>query len=103
MRHVETMGHRVDSDLYILASSHHHTKPICFADISGHSSILKTSPLFKFFEQLRGRKKDFLSLLYFLVVLKKIYMPKRYFGVADSSPLYTDMQMTPPLWQKAKN
>ena len=80
MGRVETMGRRVDSDLDILASSHHHTWPIGFADISGLSSILKTSPLFKFFEQLRGRQKDFLSLLCFLVVLGKICMPKIFWG-----------------------
>ena len=51
MGRVETMGRRVDSDLDILASSHHHTWPIGFADISGLSSILKTSPLFKLYAE----------------------------------------------------
>ena len=41
MGRVETMGRRVDSDLDILASSHHHTWPIGFADISADGGSRK--------------------------------------------------------------
>ena len=50
----ETMGRRVDPDF---------RRPIFFADISGDSSILGTSPLSKSFGQLEEGQSFFLSLL----------------------------------------
>ena len=63
----ETPGHRVDSHLYALPRFRHHTLPIIFAAISGHSSIQGTGPLSKFFRQLGQRLGSFLNLLTLIV------------------------------------
>lgn len=56
----ETPGHRVDSHLYALPRFRHHTLPIIFAAVSGHSSLQGTGPLSTFFQAVRPKVR-FLS------------------------------------------